>query len=531
MTTAMMPYRSGQRAGRDGFGQLLRAEWTKFRTVRGWVIGTAVTALVMVLMGVIIASGSHGPGGPGIPLGPDGEAVSDSFYFVHQPLDGNGSITVRLTSLAGLVPSDGRARAGQGGASNTRSGLEPWSKAGIIIKDGTRQGSAYAAVMVTGGHGVRMQYDYTHDMAGLPGGVSAASPRWLRLTRSGDTLTGYDSADGTHWNVVGTATLAGLPATAQAGLFAASPFAQTVTGQSLGGSTSNTSPTQATGVFDRVSLRGVLPTGAWSGGNIGGNADASQQGSGPGQNLGDGFHRADGSITVAGSGDIAPADDGTAFGGQTVEHPLAGAFAGLIAVIVVATMFITAEYRRGLIRVTLAASPRRARVLAAKAIVVGAVTFAAGLAGTAVAFLLGLRIMHSNGFFVLPVTPLTEVRVVAGTAALLAAAAVLALGAGALLRRSAGAVTAVIAAIVLPYVLATSGVLPAGPSRWLLTVTPAAAFAVQQSIPDYPQVSNACTPSHGGCYPLEPWAGFAVLCAWAVAALALAVIVLRRRDA
>ena len=43
--------------------------------------------------------------------------------------------------------------------------------------------------------------------------------------------------------------------------------------------------------------------------------------------------------------------------------------------IVIAAMFITAEYRRGLIRTTLAASPRRGRVLAAKAVVIGAVTF------------------------------------------------------------------------------------------------------------------------------------------------------------
>ena len=36
MTTgALTTYRSDMRAGRDGFGQLLRAEWTKFRTVRG----------------------------------------------------------------------------------------------------------------------------------------------------------------------------------------------------------------------------------------------------------------------------------------------------------------------------------------------------------------------------------------------------------------------------------------------------------------------------------------------------------------
>ena len=78
-------------------------------------------------------------------------------------------------------------------------------------------------MMVTGGHGVRMQYDYTGDAPGLAGAVSAASPRWLRLTRSGDTFTGYDSADGTHWTKVGVVTLTGLPSTVQGGLFATSP--------------------------------------------------------------------------------------------------------------------------------------------------------------------------------------------------------------------------------------------------------------------------------------------------------------------
>src|SRR5258708_29417998 len=75
-------------------------------------------------------------------------------------------------------------------------GLVPWAKAGVLIEPSTRQGTAYAAVMATGSHGVRMQYDYIHDVAGLPGNVSAASPRWLRLTRSGETLTGYQSVDG-----------------------------------------------------------------------------------------------------------------------------------------------------------------------------------------------------------------------------------------------------------------------------------------------------------------------------------------------
>ena len=39
-------YRSGLQAAPDRFTSLLRAEWTKFRTVRGWVIGILIAALV-----------------------------------------------------------------------------------------------------------------------------------------------------------------------------------------------------------------------------------------------------------------------------------------------------------------------------------------------------------------------------------------------------------------------------------------------------------------------------------------------------
>ena len=77
--------------------------------------------------------------------------------------------------------------------------------------------------MITGRHGTRMQWNYTGDRAGLTGRVSAAAPRWLRLTRAGDTLTGYDSADGSRWRKISSVHLAGLAATVQAGLFATSP--------------------------------------------------------------------------------------------------------------------------------------------------------------------------------------------------------------------------------------------------------------------------------------------------------------------
>jgi ABC-type transport system involved in multi-copper enzyme maturation permease subunit len=529
--TTLTPYRSELRTGPDGFAQLLRAEWTKFRTVRGWVIGMIVAMLVIVGIGALTGANSEcgiqlTPTSPSLacpapPTGPGGEWVTDSFYFVRQPLAGNGSITVRVTSLTGLYSTHGVV--GDAGGSPTAGmtpGVQPWSKAGIIIKASTRQGAAYAAMMVTGNHGVRMQWDFTHDVAGQAGTVSAASPRWLRLSRDGDTITGYDSADGAHWTRVGTVTLSGLPSTAQAGLFAASPE-YSVNTTSLGGGSSKGGPTLATGTFDQVSRQGAWPAARWTGQDLQGTMDPALSPSAQG------FTQAGSRLAVSGSGDIAPATDNT----DSVKHTLAGTFAGLIAVVVIGVMFITAEYRRGLIRTTLTASPRRGRVLAAKAVVLGAASFAAGLVAAVIVIPVGERLLHANGNPISPVTMLTWLQVVVGTAALLAVSAVLGLAVGTLLRRSAGAVTAVIAGIVLPYLLAIlGGVLPTGAQEWLVRVTPAAGFAIQQSNQQYAQVIASYNPANG-FFPLAPWAGFAVLCAWAAAALVLAGYVLRRRDA
>jgi ABC-type transport system involved in multi-copper enzyme maturation permease subunit len=361
-----------------------------------------------------------------------------------------------------------------------------------------------------------------HDRAGQPGAVSAASPRWLRLTRTGHTITGEESADGSRWTTVGTARLPGLPSTVQAGLFATSPQHAEATRESPGVAGAAGGPTQATAAFDHLDRRGAWPSDAWTGEDIGGPVNATPLQRGGFQQTGAGF-------TVTGSGDIAPAVSGAAGLGTTITQTLVGTFAGLVIVVVVGTMFVTAEYRRGLIRTTLAASPRRGRILAAKAIVIGAVTYLTGLVAAAVVVTLGQRTLRGNGVYVHPATTLTELRVVAGTAALLAVAAVLALAIGALLRRSAAAVTAAVVAIVLPYLLAVS-VLPAGAARWLLRITPAAAFALQQSTPQYPQVSNIYTPANG-YFPLAPWTGFAVLGAWTALTLGLAVLLFCRRDA
>ncbi|MEW9528244.1 hypothetical protein [Microbispora sp. NPDC049125] len=512
------------RSGPGGPARVLRAEWTKFRTVRAWVIAMTAGALVIVLLGLLSASGSHascasGPIEtvcPAVPVGPGGEAVEDKFYFVHRTLAGNGGITARATSMTGRI----RKPDVTPGIRNVVSGLVPWAKAGVMVKQSTEQGSAYAALMVTGAHGVRMQHNFTHDVAGRPGGVSEDSPRWLRLTRSGDILTGYESTDGMTWAEVGTARLSGLPATVEIGLFATSPGDLTVTQGDLGGSISAARFTEATAVFDRVDLEGDTSGGAWRNDDIGVAKEPDGSPHHPGR-----ASESGGTFSVTGVGDIAPSIEG-----QTVERTLTGVLIGLIVVIVVAVTFVTAEYRRGLIRTTLIAIPRRGRMLMAKALTIGTVTFVAGLAATAITLTFGTQILRANGNYILPVSRLTEVRVVVGTAALLAVAAVLALALGALLRRSVGGVVTAVALIVVPHVLATTSVLPDTAARWLLRLTPAAGFAIQQSIPEYAHVLGHYAPI-AGFYPLAPWAGFAVLAGYAALALGLAVVQLRRRDA
>src|SRR4029453_3662300 len=292
-------------AGRDGFAQLLRAEWTKFRTVRGWATGPVVAAVVRVALGLLTASGSHcaGPGGqtcPAVPTGPGGQPVTDHFYFVRQPLHGDGSITVRVTALTGIITYP------QSNPNAIVPGVEPWTKAGIIIKENTNQGSAYAAVMVTGRHGVRMQYDYTHDTAGRPRGA--------------------ESTAGGHWTTVGTAHLARLSSTVQTGLFVASPGDVQVS-QGVGGG-SQVHFTQATAVFDRVSLQGKA-SGAGRGDAVGGGGGTDWER----YHRPAGVEESGGRFTVTGSeGDIAPVVDG----GRGIQDLLRGAFAGLIVVIVVA---------------------------------------------------------------------------------------------------------------------------------------------------------------------------------------------------
>ncbi|MEU6679977.1 DUF1349 domain-containing protein [Streptomyces sp. NPDC046925] len=511
-TTATPPRRPGTvTVGHDGFPQLLRAEWTKLRTVRRWGLTLLAGVLVTVLISLFSASSSGveiAGGGSPAPTGPGGISVRDDFTFVHRTLPADGSITARVTGPTGVSPD--RA--------------PDWAKAGVIVKENTESTSDYAALMVTPGHGVRFQHDFTRDAAG--GAASADEPRWLRLTRTGGTVTAYTSSDGRGWERIGTSRLDRSTGAVPVGLFVASPDVES-TKREFGNVSVSGGPSRSTARFDKVTVKGAKGGEEWrrtAVGQAGGDQASRDQGelrrSGPGG----------GTFTITGSGDIAP---GAPMQPDLVATALNGSQLGLVLIAALGVLFITAEYRRGMILTTFTASPRRGRVLVAKAVVVGTVAFAAGLVASVASFLLSMPVLRANGHkpprfpeFSLADGP--ALRAVLGTAALLALIAVLALALGALLRSTAAAITTVVVVIVLPLILVS--VLPLGLSQWLQRLTPVAGFAIQETTPRYDQVASLCLPEDG-CYPQGAWTGFATLAAYAVVLLAVAVWRIRKRDA
>lgn len=484
---------------------MLRAEWTRFRSARGWVLAVAASVLVTVSLGLLIAGGARttcvtgkGEGPCPAPLvGPDGTAVKDKYYFVHQPLKGNGSITARVSDMTGQI----RLPDAVPGVRNIKEGVVPWAKAGLLVRQSLKQGTPYAAVMLTGDHGVRMQYNYVHDVAGGPHN----GPQWLRLTRSGDTITGQESDNGKTWTEVGTVKLAGLPETVEIGLFATSPGALWDMAKAFA---------NATATFDQIELRGA--NGSWRRDDVG----VSMESDGKTPHHPGGVVESGGKLIVTGGGDIGPA---TVEGGLRADLMLIGGAVGLIPMLVAAATFFTTEHRRGLIRTSPPAEPHPARLLAAKAAVVGVVAFVAGLVTSGVVVPAGLAMLRANQNPIQPITLGTGLRVIVGYAALTAAAAVLALGLAALVKRAVVAIGLAIALVVVPYLLATAGLAP-----WLLVITPAAGFAITQSVPTFAHVD--VDPSLlGGYYPLPPWEGLTVTCGYAAFALGIAIATYRRK--
>ena len=108
-------------------------------------------------------------------------------------------------------------------------------------------------------------------------------------------------------------------------------------------------------------------------------------------------------------------------------------------------------------------------------------------------------------------------RAVAGSGLYLAGLALLALGIAAVVRRTATAITVVLALVFVPPIAA--GMLPEGLSEPVQKLSPMAGLAVQETV------------ERSDSIPIGPWAGLAVLGAYALGALVLAAWLIQRRDA
>jgi hypothetical protein len=114
--------------------------------------------------------------------------TSDQFNYVYQSLTGNLTITARVAS---------------------QQNTDSWAKVGVMIRETTAANSAYVFLMLTPANGVNMQYRPTtgSNAVQLAQVAALVAPYWVRLVRSGNTFTGYSSADGVTWTQVGSISL------------------------------------------------------------------------------------------------------------------------------------------------------------------------------------------------------------------------------------------------------------------------------------------------------------------------------------
>jgi hypothetical protein len=197
-----------------------------------------------------------------------------------------------------------------------------------------------------------------------------------------------------------------------------------------------------------------------------------------------------------------------------VDSPTGGALDGVsftqLLVAALGVLVVTSEYGTGLARATFAAVPSRLPVLVGKAGVVAAATFVAGLTSALAAFVAAQAVLATADVDVSLTAP-GVLRAVVGSALFLAVTAVLGTGFGWIVRSTAGALAAVVGFLfLLPVVgLLLPGLTPYLPAN--------AGMAVLHVGP--------------GAGPLSPWLGFGLFTAYAVAVLAIAVLLVRRRDA
>lgn len=134
-----------------------------------------------------------------------------------------------------------------------------------------------------------------------------------------------------------------------------------------------------------------------------------------------------------------------------VSVALIGVIIAQLAAATLGVLTISAEYTTGMIRTTLTAYPRRLQVLVAKGVVFAGLMFGVGLVTMGLTAVLGKSILTSR--IGESSADVDLFRSVVGGSLYLAVIGLFGLGLGVLLRHSAGAITALMGAILLPMII------------------------------------------------------------------------------
>jgi regulation of enolase protein 1 (concanavalin A-like superfamily) len=124
--------------------------------------------------------------------------TGDQFRFAYKQLSGNGSLTMRVDSIA-----------------NTNV----WAKAGPMIRETLDGTSKNAYIAVTPGSGVSFQW--RNALAGASANsqtTGLVAPYWVRLTRTGNVFKAERSADGKTWTQQGVDTTVAMAANVYIGM-------------------------------------------------------------------------------------------------------------------------------------------------------------------------------------------------------------------------------------------------------------------------------------------------------------------------
>jgi len=129
------------------------------------------------------ASGTYTVNGSGTDIWSTG----DQFQFCYQTMTGDGEIVARVAAIE-----------------NTDSN----AKAGVMIRESLAANSAHALMNITPASGSQfIRRLTTGGSSSYTAGTNVTAPYWVRLVRSGTTITGSISSNGNTWVTVGSASI------------------------------------------------------------------------------------------------------------------------------------------------------------------------------------------------------------------------------------------------------------------------------------------------------------------------------------